>query len=168
MEHLSSSISNFSCDFTILSRLTSIDISFNSLSSLPPLPQCLQILKVSHNHLTGKKSTLNDIHLNDFRYLALEFYHNMTNLRAIHASFNKIEHVSDSIKRFDKLQSLRLNDNCIAKMPNLTQVCYFLFILLMNPSGKTHPWKLFVQNRVMTKTDFWKTHPFLVMGRVFN
>jgi len=100
-----SSISNFSCDFTILSRLTSIDISFNSLSSLPPLPQCLQILKVSHNHLT-----------------ALEFYHNMTNLRAIHASFNKIEHVSDSIKKFEKLQSLRLNDNCIAKMPNLSQL----------------------------------------------
>ena len=46
----------------------------------------------------------------------------MTNLRAIHASFNKIEHVSDSIKKFDKLQSLRLNDNCIAKMPNLNQV----------------------------------------------
>merc|ERR1712131_26434 len=100
-----SSISNFSCDFTILSRLTSIDISFNSLSSLPPLPQCLQILKVSHNHLT-----------------ALEFYHNMTNLRAIHACFNKIEHVSDSIKKFDRLQSLRLNDNCIAKIPNLSQL----------------------------------------------
>ena len=92
----------------------------------------------------------------------------MTNLRAIHASFNKIEHVSDSIKKFDKLQSLRLNDNCIAKMPNLTEVCLFnfVFILFMNPSGITHPWKVFVQNRVMTQTDFWKTHPFLVMGRV--
>ena len=67
----------------------------------------------------------------------------MTNLRAIHASFNKIEHVSDSIKRFDKLQSLRLNDNCIAKMPNLTQVCLFIFVhfiyepLWQNPSMKT-------------------------------
>ena len=130
LKHLNSSISNFSCDFTILSRLTSIDISFNSLSSLPPLPQCLQILKVSHNHLTGKKSalqcTLQFTTLNECRYLALEFYHNMTNLRAIHASFNKIEHVSDSIKKFEKLQSLRLNDNCIAKMPNLSQVCSFI------------------------------------------
>ena len=121
LKHLNSSISNFSCDFTILSRLTSIDISFNSLSSLPPLPQCLQILKVSHNHLTGKKSAR--LCTYELYYLALEFYHNMTNLRAIHACFNKIEHVSDSIKKFDRLQSLRLNDNCIAKMPNLSQVC---------------------------------------------
>ena len=65
----------------------------------------------------------------------------MTNLRAIHASFNKIEHVSDSIKKFDKLQSLRLNDNSISKMPNLTQVCLFIFLfnLFMNPSSETHP-----------------------------
>ena len=55
----------------------------------------------------------------------------MTNLRAIHAPFNKIEHVSDSIKKFDKLQSLRLNDNCIAKMPNLNQVSFKQIIMIV-------------------------------------
>ena len=48
-----SSICRFFCDFSILTRLSHLDLSFNQLTCVPFLPQCLQVFKINYNQLQG-------------------------------------------------------------------------------------------------------------------
>jgi len=98
-----SSICRFFCDFSILTRLSHLDLSYNQLTQVPFLPQCLQVFKINHNQLHE-----------------LAFECPMPHLRAIHAAHNRIKSVSDALTVTSvKLQSLRLNDNMITRLPNL-------------------------------------------------
>ena len=46
----------------------------------------------------------------------------MPNIRAIHATNNRIRSISENVSTFPKLQSLRLNDNQIYKLPNFDEL----------------------------------------------
>jgi len=110
-----SSICRFFCDFSILARLSQLDLSYNQLTSVPFLPQCLQVFKINHNQLQE-----------------LTFECPMPHLRAIHASHNRIKSISDSISSFANLQSLRLNDNMIYKLPNFDQTTTLIELDIRN------------------------------------
>lgn len=56
----------------------------------------------------------------------------MPRLRAIHASHNRIKSISDSIPSFANLQSLRLNDNMIYKLPNFDQTTTLIELDIRN------------------------------------
>ena len=56
----------------------------------------------------------------------------MPHLRAIHASHNRIKSISDLISSFANLQSLRLNDNMIYKLPNFDQTTTLIELDIRN------------------------------------
>ena len=101
-----SGISRFNPNqFFNLSRLTHLDVSYNSIITLPALPDSLQVLNVSHNSL-----------------ISLDFAQPLLRLRALHAQFNRLETIPKTIVEFTQLQSIKLNDNKIFQMPNLQMV----------------------------------------------